>query len=155
MTFAEVSFIKAEAAERGIGGLTAGQAAGFYNAGITASMNQWGVTDAAQIAAYLAQPNVAYTPGVAGLKQIAIQKWIALYSDGGQAWFEWRRTCQPAIAPGPAAIFTYVPRRLEYPTAEISVNGENVSAANARQGPDAMNTRVWWDKPASTPPTCP
>ena len=45
-----------------IGGLTPSQAAGFYNAGITASMNQWGVTDAADIAAYLAQPQVAYRP---------------------------------------------------------------------------------------------
>lgn len=153
MTYAEVSFLKAEAAERGLGGLNPAQAAGFYNAGITASLNQWGITDATAIASYLAQPNVAYTPGVAGLKQIALQKWIALYSDGGQAWFEWRRTCTPSIAPGPAAIFSYVPRRLEYPPAEISVNGENLKAAVARQGADVMSTRVWWDKAGA--PTCP
>jgi hypothetical protein len=91
---------------------------------------------------------------VAGLKQIATQKWIALFTDGGQAWFEWRRTCTPSIAPGPNAIFTTVPRRLEYPTNEISVNGDNVSAAKARQGPDNMQTRVWWDK-AAVAPTCP
>ena len=30
MTYAEVAFIKAEAAERGMGGLTPAQAAGFY-----------------------------------------------------------------------------------------------------------------------------
>ena len=154
MTYAEVAFIKAEAAERSMGGLTPAQAPGFYNAGITASMNQWGITDAAAIADYLAQPSVAYAGGVAGLKQIAVQKWIALYTDGGQAWFEWRRTCQPSIAPGPSAIFTTVPRRLEYPTGEISVNGENVNAAKARQGPDNMQTRVWWDK-AGVAPTCP
>ena len=152
MTYAEVLFIKAEAAARNIGGLTAAQAAGFYNAGITASMEQWGVTSSAAIAAYLAQPGVAYVAGTEGLKRIAIQKWIALYSDGGQAWFEWRRTCQPPIAPGPAAIFTYVPRRLEYPTTELSVNEANVKAAIARQGPDAMSTRVWWDKAGA--PTC-
>src|SRR6185312_13281028 len=41
MTYAEVAFIQAEAAERGLGGLTQSQAAGFYNAAITASMQQW------------------------------------------------------------------------------------------------------------------
>src|SRR6476661_4088774 len=67
LTYAEVQFIKAEAAERGMGGLTAGQAAVFYNQAIQASMEQWGVTDAAAIAAYLARPEVAYQGGVAGL----------------------------------------------------------------------------------------
>ncbi|MEO6877008.1 MAG: SusD/RagB family nutrient-binding outer membrane lipoprotein, partial [Gemmatimonadaceae bacterium] len=95
MTYAEMALIQAEAAARSMGGLTPGQAAGFYNAGISASMSQWGVTDAGAIAAYLAQPAVAYQGGTAGLKQIALQKWIALYADGGQAWFEWRRTCVP------------------------------------------------------------
>ena len=154
MTYAEVSFIKAEAAERSMGGLNPALAAGFYNAGITASMNQWGITDAATIAAYLAQPSVAYAGGTAGLKQIALQKWIALFTDGGQAWFEWRRTCTPTLVPGPSAIFPTVPRRLEYPTAEISVNGDNVKAAIARQGADNMQTRVWWDK-VGVAPTCP
>lgn len=152
MTYAEVSFIKAEAAERAIGGLTSAQAAGFYNAGIAASLDQWGV-DAASAAAYLAQPGIAYTSGTAGLKQIATQKWIALFSDGGQAWFEWRRTCQPStIKAGPSAILTYVPRRLFYPTLELSVNGDNVAAAVARQGADNMATHVYWDK--GTAPSC-
>ena len=46
MTYAEVAFIQAEAANRGIGGLTPAAAAGFYNAGVTASILQWGGTDA-------------------------------------------------------------------------------------------------------------
>ena len=45
-TAAEGNFIMAEAANRGIGGLTAGQAAAFYNAGVTASITQWGGTAA-------------------------------------------------------------------------------------------------------------
>jgi SusD/RagB-like outer membrane lipoprotein len=85
MTYAELCFIEA-AAQHGIGGLTPPQAAGFYTAGITASMNQWGITDGAAIAAYIAQPSVAYTGGTAGLTQIAIQKWVALIDDGSQAW---------------------------------------------------------------------
>jgi hypothetical protein len=152
MTNAEVQFIKAEAAQRGLGGLTPAQAAGFYNAGITASMNQWGVTNGVNIATYLAQPSIAYQGGLAGLKQIAVQKWIALYTDGGQAWFEWRRTCQPStIVPGPAAVFSYVPRRLEYPITEATANGDNLKAAIARQGPDDTATPVYWDKKSASP----
>ena len=154
LTYAEVQFIKAEAAERGMGGLTAGQAAAFYNQAITASMQQWGVTDAAAIAAYLARPEVAYQGGLAGLRQIATQKWIALFGDGGNAWFEWRRTCQPpTIAPGPNAVVDYVPRRFYYSQTEVSVNGSNVDAAVADQGTDNFGTTVWWDKPAAAP-TC-
>jgi hypothetical protein len=153
MTYAEVAFTEAEAAERGLGGLTPGQAAGFYNAGIQASMAQWGVTDGAAIAAYMAQPGVAYQGGTAGLTQIATQKWLALYSDGADAWAEWRRTCVPSTAvAGPAAMVNYIPRRYEYSTTEVSTNGDNVDAAVARQGPDNFATRVYWDtKPTAAP----
>jgi hypothetical protein len=117
-------------------------------------MQQWGVTDAAAIAAYLARPEVAYQGGLNGLRQIATQKWIALFGDGGNAWFEWRRTCQPStIAPGPNAVVDYVPRRFYYSQTEVSVNGSNVDAAVADQGTDNFGTTVWWDKPASSP-TC-
>jgi SusD/RagB-like outer membrane lipoprotein len=155
MTYAEVAFIQAEAAERGLGGLTPGQAAGFYNAGIRASMEQWGVTDNAAIAAYLARPEVAYQGGTAGLSQIAIQKWIALFGDGGQAWFEWRRTCQPpTLAPGPDATVDYIPRRFYYSQTEKTHNADNLATAVADQGgTDNFGTRVWWDKPENAP-TC-
>ena len=154
LTFAEVRFIQAEAAERGMGGLNPGQAALFYNQAIQASMDQWGVSDATAIATYLARPEVVYQGGTAGLRQIAIQKWIALFGDGGNAWFEWRRTCQPStVTPGPAATENYVPRRFYYSQTEISVNGANVDAAVTNQGTDNFGTLVWWDKPANAP-TC-
>jgi hypothetical protein len=152
MTYAELALIQAEAAERGMGGLNASQAAGFYNAGITASMNQWGVSGGAA-AAYLTQPQVVYKGGVAGLKQIALQKWIALYGDGGQAWFEWRRTCTPSLVLAAIHMFSYVPRRLLYPTAEKSTNQAQISAAVTRMGGDANNTMMWQDQPANAP-TC-
>lgn len=151
LTYAEVLLIKAEAAERNMGGLNSGQAAAFYNQAIAASMDQWGVTDATAIASYLARPEVAYKGGTPGLTQIAIQKWIALFGDGGSAWFEWRRTCQPStIVPGPATVVNYIPRRFYYSQTEVSVNGANVDAAVALQGTDNFGTRVWWDKPASS-----
>jgi hypothetical protein len=161
LTAAEVNLILAEAAERGLGGLSAGQAAAYYNAGITASMNQWddlaasagqSIT-AAQTAAYLTNPGVVYQGGVAGLKQIAQQKYIALYTDGADTWFEWRRTCVPStITPGPDATLDYVPRRLEYPTTEATTNSDALKAAIADQGADDLGTRVWWD--TGSAPTC-
>lgn len=151
MTFAEVSLLKAEAAERG---WIAGSAATFYEEGIRASMAQWGVTNTAAINAYLARPEIAYQGGVAGLRQIATQKWLALYSDGGQAWMEWRRTCVPfAIKPGPDAALSTVPRRLAYSITENAVNAENVSAATGRQGADLLTTRMYWDKSPTAAPT--
>ena len=148
MTYAEVAFIQAEAANRGIGGMTAGQAAGFYNAGVTASITQWGGT-AAQAAAYLAQPGVAYAGGATGLQQIGLQKWISFYTQGTEAWSEWRRTGNPAsIVMGPKAYADTpnIPRRFLYPVSEASVNLASLTAAIASQGPDGYYTRVWWDK---------
>jgi len=155
MTYAELLFIKAEAAERGLGGLSAGEAATDYNNAIQASMEQWGIIDAAAISAFMASPDIAYKGGTAGLKQIATQKWIALFSDDAQAWIEWRRTCQPAnVIPGPNTIVPYIPRRYYYSTTEASVNAENLNAAIARQGPDDFSTRVYWDTNPAAAPTC-
>ncbi|HET7622334.1 MAG TPA: SusD/RagB family nutrient-binding outer membrane lipoprotein [Gemmatimonadaceae bacterium] len=155
MTYAEVMFIKAEAAQRGLGGLSPADAEANYKAAITASLQQWGITDATTINNFLAEPEIAYKGGVDGLKQIAVQKWVALFTDGGQAWAEWRRTCQPTtLVPGPAAIVNYIPRRFFYSTREASVNAESMQAAIARQGPDNFGTRVYWDSNPSAAPTC-
>jgi hypothetical protein len=153
MTYAEVAFIEAEAAQRGIGGLTAGQAAGFYNAAITASMAQWGVS-AANTATFLAQPAIGYAGGNPGLVQIAQQKWLALFTDGGSAWAEWRRTCQPStIKPGVDASVGTVPRRFEYPVLEYTVNQTNVTAAGTALGGDTYAGRMYWDKSPTAAPT--
>ncbi|MEO6527707.1 MAG: SusD/RagB family nutrient-binding outer membrane lipoprotein [Gemmatimonadaceae bacterium] len=148
MTYAEVAFIQAEAANRGLGGLASAQAAGFYAAGVTASIMQWGGT-AADAAAYLAQPSIAYAGGATGLKQIGLQKWISLFTQGTEAWSEWRRTGNPAsIKMGPKAYADTpeVPRRFLYPAAESAVNSASLLAAIAAQGPNSLYTRVWWDK---------
>lgn len=173
MTYAEVSFILAEARERGW--ITTSSAAAYYEQGIRASMAQWGVTDAAAINAYLARSGVAFslsggsgnlTPlarmavvdggATTGLQKIALQKWIALFTDGVSAWAEWRRTCVPAtVKPGPAAVIGTVPRRYQYSSREKSVNTANVDAAIARQGPDEFTTRMYWDKSPAAAPTYP
>jgi len=147
MTYAEVEFIQAEMLERGIAGAS-GTAKAHYEAGVTASITQWGGT-AAEAATYLTQPGVAYVPGATGLKQIGLQKWISMFTQGTEAWSEWRRTGNPAsVKMGPKAYpdVPEIPRRILYPSNELTVNAEQLEAAIARQGANTYLTRIWWDK---------
>lgn len=144
MTYAEFCFIKAEAAERG---WITGSAAQFYNEGITASMQQWGVAST-DIATYLLQPAVVYKGGASGLAQIGLQKWIALFTQGVEAWMEWRRTGFPNLAPALNARTAngQIPRRVIYPQSEQSFNNANLQAAIANQGgSDALDRKLWID----------
>jgi len=146
MTFAEYSFILAEATERTwiTGGKTAAQ---YYYDGIGASLSQWGVSSA-DSTAYLAQASVIYVPGAVGLRQIGLQKWIALFTQGFEAWSEWRRTGYPNLTPVPNAKTPdkQIPRRIIYPQTEQSFNNANLQAAIAAQGgSDALNKRLWID----------
>jgi hypothetical protein len=148
MTYAEVLFLQAEAAARG---WITGDAAALYRAAIRAHMTQFNIQGdafsdipATAIDAYLNQPKVAY----AGLPSIGLQKWIALYGNGPEAYAEWRRTGYPALAPGPnAANDRLIPRRLRYPVAEQSLNTAALNEATQRQGGAGLNDHVWWDKP--------
>ena len=145
MTFAEYSFIKAEAAERG---WISGSAAQFYYDGIGASLNQWGVSSA-DSAAYLAQASIAYKGPAGGLAQIGVQKWIALFTQGFEAWSEWRRTGYPNLTPALNARTTngQIPRRVIYPQTEQSFNPANLSSAiSAQGGSDALDKKLWIDK---------
>jgi len=144
MAYSEVLLDEAEAAARG---WAPGDPATLYNAGIRASMQYNGIADSVTDA-YIASPRVAYSPAT-GLQQIALQRWIALFSEGTEAYSSWRRTGVPDLQPGPAAITSpqVVPRRLTYPVSEQSFNNTALQAASARQGGATLNGRVWWDTP--------
>ena len=144
MTYSEVLFDEAEAAARG---WTAGDAAALYSDAIRASMQYNGIADDV-IDAYVASPRVAYNAAT-GLTQIALQKWIALYAQGADAYAEYRRSGVPNLQPGPAVITdpAIVARRLTYPLAEQSFNNTNLQAAISAQGGASLNDRVWWDVP--------
>jgi hypothetical protein len=141
MTYSEVLFIRAEAAQRG---WIAGDAKALYEAAITASMQQWGVT-APEIAVYLAKPGVVYNPAT-GLKQIAYEKWVSLFNLENEAYAEWRRLDYPVLTPGPFAKTNTVPTRLPYPPNETSLNKVNLDAATAAQVNVTISGKVWWDK---------
>jgi hypothetical protein len=144
MTYSEVLFIMAEAAQRGwdVGGETA---EALYEQAITASMEYWGV-DSADISSYLANPDVKYDPANYR-KSIGEQKWISLYMNGIESWSEWRRLDYPQLQPAPDAIEgREIPRRMGYAQSEYDLNEKNVLEAIERQGPDVIETRIWWDQ---------
>ena len=135
MTYAEVLFLEAEAAARG---WIAASPATLYQQGITASMQQYGISGA-DITAYLADPANAY----AGLPSIYFQKWLALYMNGPEAWAEQRRTGYPRLTPSTGSS---IPTRVIYPSQEQLLNGTNWSAAVARNGGTTLFQKVWWDR---------
>jgi hypothetical protein len=143
MTYAEVLFLQAEAAARG---WISADPATLYQAGIRASMELYApyghAPSAAEIDAYLAQPQVAYN----GLESIQYQKWIALWMNGSEAFAEWRRTGVPDLQMGPDLVTDRIPVRFSYPDSEQSLNAANLNAAVQRQGGGlGIVTPVWWD----------
>jgi hypothetical protein len=149
-SYAEVEFMLAEAAVRG---WHSGDPATHYANGVRAAMQHMALYDAAggaditdaEIDAYLAAN--PYDPSRA-LEQINTQYWMAVFLNGHEAWANYRRTGYPALTqvnfPGNVTGGT-IPRRNRYPTIEPVLNKANYDEAVARQGPDEITTRVWWD----------
>ncbi|WP_299055428.1 SusD/RagB family nutrient-binding outer membrane lipoprotein [uncultured Polaribacter sp.] len=137
MSYAEVQLLLAEAYQRGI--LT-GNAATAYANGVTASMNYWGITDAAAIATYVS--NNAYDSANWKMS-IGTQKWVALYMNGFQAWNEWRRLDYPQLSAPAAAVINSIPVRMPYPLSETTSNASQLDLVTTN--PNDMQTKVWWD----------
>ncbi len=141
-TYAEACFLKAEAAQRGY---IAGSAQQFYEQGLRASLEQFGVIDTEVQNAFI-NGNAKFNSSKA-LQQIYEQRWIALFPNGNEAWNLVRRTGFPALD---TPIYTWpdnpdMPRRLPYPVNERRYNVDKYQAAVDRMGGDSQYTRVWWD----------
>ena len=143
LDYSETEFILAEAASRGYS--VGGTADTHYAAGVIASETFWGVSDAAA-AAYLAQPNVAFATATGGtpLNRIGLQKYLALYNRGWDAWNEQKRFDYPVLLAPPTATSAY-PFRFTYPVNEQEVNVVNYNAAAAAIGGDLVSTRLFFD----------
>jgi hypothetical protein len=135
LTFAEYNFIRAEAALRFA---SPGDAQVFFQAGITASMQDAGVATA-DITAYIAANGTLTGTSAQKLEQIITEKYIANYGVVLEPWSDWRRTGYPAITPPSNAVISSVPRSLYYPQSEIDLNGQNVTQKAG------MNVKVFWD----------
>lgn len=86
------------------------------------------------------------------LERIIVQKWIADFPLGNEAWADYRRTGYPARFPAIVNNSLDVDsglgaRRLVYPLREYSTNGKAISDAVGKYlgGQDKMSVRLWWD----------
>lgn len=151
---AYVLLAKAEAVLRGWIG---GNAQTYYENGVTQSFLQWGLS-ATQASAYLSGPasfnsgsgggnNIGFDPaypsivnadalttaaGIQGqIERVQLQRYLASFGDGIQAWAEWRRTGVPNLTP---TVFSQpqgsdIPRRLTYGTLEYGTNPAHTAEA--------------------------
>lgn len=147
MTFADVSFYKAEAALEGWGATT-DQAEKFYQDGVKAAMSM-APYNVATIPATYTELSFTGLTKEQKLEKIGIQKWIQLFGRSYEAFIEWRRMGYPKLTPGPNAGSTngQIPRRAVYSTQEALLNKPNYDAAVARfSSGDSYLSKVWWDK---------
>lgn len=140
--YSEVEFILAEAAARGYG--VDGTTEEHYTAAIEADMQFWEVPQG-DIDAYIAQPEVAYDAGGDFREQIGLQKWFALFTQGFQAWTEYRRLDTPDLQAPPDAAVDQVPTRYTYPINEQNFNQASWQEAANAIGGDELTTPLFWD----------
>jgi hypothetical protein len=150
MTASEIWFLRAEAA---LFGLTTGDANQMYQTGIQLNLNLWEVSDD-DINAYMSTEAEAILSGTPEnqFRQISTQMWIAFIPNFTEAWSNIRRTGYPVIPQRTdATIYELgvtdgiLPSRFKYSTTEYLNNLNNLNAAIEIQGPDNIDTPVWWD----------
>jgi hypothetical protein len=161
MDYAEVQFILAELALKGL--ITGGeaQARTYYETAVTASLQKWSdqgqyslvpvSITAADIAAFLASDLASWDNAAVSKEElIANQKFLALFWTGLEAYHEFRRTGYPVltIGPGTGQNDFILPTRFAYPTTTLATNSEHAQEAISRMGGNDMKTPVWWSKQA-------
>ncbi|MDG3582422.1 SusD/RagB family nutrient-binding outer membrane lipoprotein [Galbibacter pacificus] len=149
---AESYFLQAEAAVRGIG---SGDPQTLLTLGIKEAMKLWDIAEG-DADAYIASSALAdISAGTTDekLEKIALQRWLASYTDGFEAWAVVRKTGYPSeLAAGVSDQVIYAlgtlngayPQRMRYGTGAQS--NPNLSQAISVQGPDVQGTKLWWAK---------
>ena len=174
MSCSESFFLRAEGALRGWN--MGGTAQHFYEAGIKASMSEWGITadptnyinstdepiafvdntgnggDAAKPSTICVKWDDAASFET-NLERIITQKWIANFRISPEGWAEFRRTGYPKLFPttrnsNAGTIDTNLQiRRMPYPSTLYDNNREAVEAGVVLLGGgDNGGTKLWWDK---------
>jgi hypothetical protein len=169
MSYSELLFIEAEAAHKGyITGEGDTEAGDYYTNAIYASYEQWGddllataqglddtyglgiikpAWDADSLALdFLTNDSWSWDAANAD-ELIGTQKWVAMFDQGLQSWFEWRRLNYPVLTPAEDGVNDgKIPVRVMYPSDEGARNPKNRDAGvELLGGADNLNTRVWWD----------
>lgn len=171
MSSAEVWFLRAEGALRGWSNM-GGTAQSLYEKGVQTSFAQWGAGEAADYLASdkvpadyvdpknpensIAAKNTVSPKWIESasneekLQKIIIQKWIATFPDGMEAWSEQRRTGYPVQFPvmvnESQGVFKNDDnvKRMTFPEG-FEFNNQMSEAVSKLGGSDTGNTRLWWD----------
>lgn len=172
MTAAEITFCRAEGALAGWSGM-GGTVESLYNEAIALSFEQWGASGASDYINNDTATPADYTDADGGyggsyskmtnitikwddsaseeekLERLIVQKWIALFPDGQEAWCEIRRTGYPKVFPV-AQSTSYsieVPNRIPFDYTEPVNNPANYAKAVALLGgEDNYATPLWWQR---------
>lgn len=174
MRASEVYFLRAEAA---LYWPEFGDAAELYEEGVSMSFSENGISSS--VSSYLSsglQPvSVSLTSPISysatapttatteftgtdeeKLEKIMIQKWIAMYPNGQEAWTEFRRTGYPSLHPvvvnngaSQGVTTTRGIRRMVYPqsfyqSADDAANYQD-AVSKLKDGTDSPVSRLWWD----------
>ncbi len=171
MCTAEAYFLRAEGAL--LGWDMGGSVQELYEDGIRNSMIQWNISDPAAVTEYvnsqaipIAPDDFLNSPAVSSVpvlfdaanpdiqrEQIAIQKWLAVFPDGCEAWADNRRSSAFKLYPVansdnpdlPDPNAEYI-RRLTFLLQEQQANAGGVASGEALlNGRDAITTPLWWD----------
>lgn len=169
MTYAEMCFMLSELSLKGI---ITGDAADWYNKGVTASVNaysavatlapaiEYATPTAEAISAYLAKPAIAFTgTDEQKLEKIGIQQYINSFKTPWEAWGYYKLLGYPKvggilnrkefIASG---VRQEVPRRWPLPISNQNMDNYNKAVADMQATGEYGNAveditgRVWWDK---------
>lgn len=149
MSAADSHFMVAEAIVKG---LATGDADGHYQTGLNHAMALWGTSTTPE---FLSSEMGSLSGSTdQKLEKIGIQRWIANYTNGYEAWAIVRDTGYPR-----SAITTSdnndirslsgemnggYAERLRYIGSAYTSNGDNISQAVSTQGPDTKLTKLWW-----------
>ncbi len=153
---AEVSFIKAEAIQRGY---ASGDAKANYETGIRQAIeNLYAINalsdyapalslNSADVDTYLTQSGVSWDSNTNKIELILTQKWLDYnYLQPEQSWTEIRRTGYPQLdfkEDTSTDLAKVPPTRLLYPSDEASSNAEHYKEV---EGEDNLTTKIFWDK---------
>jgi len=155
MTAGESHFLAAQAAVLGVSSADANV---HYQTGLRHAMKLWNVADD-KIEKFIAEEAMATLSGTAeeNLEKIAIQRWIAYFTESFEAWAVVRDTGYPKL-PGIESnnldsdmyeigdLNGYYPQRMRYGSGAYNKNGDNVKAAVSAQGADVQATKLFWAK---------
>lgn len=131
----------------------------LYREAITASAKYWGGVDDAAINEFLSRIDTPNSGDFDLDQDLGVQKWIAQYLQGLQAWSTWRRhdfqgvLQVPPGNPGQGTFGREIAVRMAYPDAEATLNASNLNdAVNNKLGgsgvsvdQDDQGILVWWD----------